>query len=83
MAQVLPNSGNPLGGGLGNLAKMFGGMMSGGAAAAPQQRHHAAEIEEIFSEISDNDGDGDGDSVIREAVEQRNSLAGTVVLDDV
>lgn len=77
MAQDLPNSGNPMGGGLGNLAKMFGGMMSGGAAAAPQPQHNAAEIEEIFSEISDND------STINEAVEQRNSMSGTVVLDDI
>lgn len=77
MAQDLPQSENPMGGGLGGLAKMFGGMMSGGAAMAPRPAHNAAEIEEIFSDISDSD------SVIQEAVEQRNSLAGTVVIDDI
>ena len=77
MARDLPATGDPLGGGLGSLAKMCGGLMSDGAASASATRHDAAEIEEIFSEISDND------SVVKEAVEQRNTMAGMVVLDDV
>jgi hypothetical protein len=68
MAQDLPAQGNPMGGG---LAGMFSGMF-----AAPQREVPAAEIEEIFSEISNED------SVVADMKQARGTMSGTsLVLD--
>lgn len=68
MAQDLPAQGNPMGGG---LAGMFSGMFS-----APQKPVPTADIEEIFSEISNED------SVVQDMKQARGTMSGTsLVLD--
>jgi hypothetical protein len=68
MAQDLPAQGNPMGGG---LAGMFSGMF-----ATPQKAVPAADIEEIFSEISNED------SVVQDMKQARGAMNGTsLVLD--
>lgn len=68
MAQDLPAQGNPMGGG---LAGMFSGMF-----AAPQKTVPTADIEEIFSEISNED------SVVADMKQARGTMNGTsLVLD--
>ncbi len=70
MASDLPAQGNPMGGG---IASMFSGMFG-----AQQKQAPAADIEEIFSEISNED------SVVQEVAQARAAVSGgALVLDDV